>query len=192
LAKINILKIEEFKEIKIEYLKSILLEDKTKIVGIKKDPNLLEVYNIQNECVETTIKLDTYLANYNNFLKEDILLLVIDIKIYLINPKIFSIEQTIYLQRYEPIAYNSHEFIYGDILSKDSIGIIYKGDLVNLVGFEDSKYPCKDDAINSNFEYQDFSYRLFSGIFIFYFITKIIQINLLLQKLYYLLKDILD
>ena len=42
LVKINTLKIEEFKEIKIDYTKLIFLEDKTKIVGIKNVQNLLK------------------------------------------------------------------------------------------------------------------------------------------------------
>jgi hypothetical protein len=87
------------------------LEDKTKIVGIKNRSNLLEVYNIQNESVETAIKLDTYVTNYNIFLKEDLLLLVTDLNIYLINPKTFSIEQQIYLKRNKSISNDVHEFI---------------------------------------------------------------------------------
>ena len=40
LIKINTLKLDEFKEIKVEYSKFIFLEDKTKFIGIKKDSNL--------------------------------------------------------------------------------------------------------------------------------------------------------
>jgi len=133
LVKINSLTIEEFKEIKIEYSKFILLEDKTKIVGIKDDSNLLEVYNIQNESVETTIKIDAKMNNYNIFLKECILLLVTNAKIYIINPKTFSITQEIIIIQNN--INTEYEFIYGDILSKDSIGIIYCGDLECLTDF---------------------------------------------------------
>ena len=109
------------------------MEDKTKIVGIKNDSNLLEIYNLQNESVEATIKLDTKVKNYNIFLKDDILLLVTNLKIYIINPKTFSIVQIINLQQNE--TNKAHQFIYGDIISKDSIGIIYLGDLRYLADF---------------------------------------------------------
>ena len=133
LIKINTLKIEKFKEIKIEYSKFIILEDKTKIVGIKNNSNLLEIYNIQNESVEATIKLDTQVNNYNIFLKDDILLLVTNLIIYIINPKAFSIMQKINLQQKK--TNNAHQFLYGDIISKDSIGIIYWGNLGYLADF---------------------------------------------------------
>lgn len=133
LKNINLLKIKEFKEIKMDYSKFVFLEDKTKIVGIKSGSNILEVYNIQNESIETTIKLDTNISNYNIFLKDDILLLVTNLKIYIFNPKTFSIVQNIHLQKDK--ANKKHKFIYGDILSKDSIGIIYEGDLRYLDDF---------------------------------------------------------
>ena len=55
----------------------MLLEDKTRLVGINEKENLLEVFNIQNETVETSIKLDSNVSNSNIFLKDDILLLII-------------------------------------------------------------------------------------------------------------------
>ena len=57
LKKINILNLDEFKEIKVEYSKIILLEDKTRFIGVREGDNLLEVFNIQNKSVETSIKL---------------------------------------------------------------------------------------------------------------------------------------
>ena len=133
LIKINPLKIEEFKEIKVEYSKFIFLEDKTKIVGIESDGNLLEVYNIQNQSVEAAIKLDNKVRNYNIFLKENMILLITNLKIYIINSKTFSIIQKINLKKNN--TNNVHQFICGDILSKDSIGIIYEGDLRCLDDF---------------------------------------------------------
>ena len=67
------------------------MEEKTKLVGIKKDDNLLEVYNIQNESVETSIKLDFKETNINFSLKDDILLLITVFEIYIFNSKSFSI-----------------------------------------------------------------------------------------------------
>ena len=134
LEKINTLKIEEFKEIKKDYSKYIFLENKTKIVGIENGSNILEVYNIQNESVEATIELDTSVTYYNNIiLKENMILLATNLKIYIINPKSFSIIQKINLHHKK--TNHEHRFIYGEIISKDTIGIIYLGDLGCLDDF---------------------------------------------------------
>jgi len=160
LIKINTLKIEEFKEIKVDYSKFIFLEDKTKIVGIENGSNILEIYNIQNESVETRIELDTSVSYYNNIiLDENMILLVTDLKIYIINPKTFSIIQKIKLNH--NITDEVHQFIYGDIISKDSIGIIYWGDLrcldnfsftENLINLPSNQYYF-GDIINYKHEY---------------------------------------
>ena len=78
-------------------------------------------------------------TNYNIFLKEDILLLVTDLTIYIFNAKTFSITQKINLQCNKNISNKQHQFIYGDILSEDTIGIIYWGDLRYLLDFSFTK-----------------------------------------------------
>ena len=155
LIKISKLKFDEFKEIKIKYSKFILLEDKTKLVGIKKDDNLLEVYNIQNESVETSIKLDFKETNINFSLKDNILLLITDSEIYIFNSKSFSIIQQIKLKS-NIVASNIHQFIFGNILSKDSIGIVYKGDLNYLIDFSEI-----DEYINLPFD-SYYKYKIIS------------------------------
>ena len=79
--------------------------------------------------------------NFNIFLKDGILLLITDLEIYIFNSQLFSIIQQIKLKKdiveFEP------KFIFGNILSEDSIGIIYKGDLSYLINFSDL-----DDYIN--------------------------------------------
>ena len=155
LIKISKLKFDEFNEIKIKYSKFILLEDKTKLVGIKKDDNLLEVYNIQNESVETSIKLDFKETNINFSLKDNILLLITDSEIYIFNSKSFSIIQQIKLKS-NIVASNIHQFIFGNILSKDSIGIVYKGDLNYLIDFSEI-----DEYINLPFD-SYYKYKIIS------------------------------
>ena len=135
LIKISTLKLDEFKEIKVEYSKIIVLEDKTKFIGIKEDSNLLEVFNIQNKFVETSIKLSVKVSNFKFFLKDNILILLTDIEIYIFNSKTFSIIQKIKLKEDNKIYSKYHKFIYGEILSKDSIGIIYEGDLGYLFDY---------------------------------------------------------
>jgi len=129
LVQLSTLKLDEFKEIKVEYSKLILLEDKSKLIGIKKGNNLLETFNIQNGSVETSIKLDTNINHFNIFYKDNILLLISDFEVYIFNSKTFSIMQKINIKD------NYCRFIYGEILSKDSIGFIYKGDLRSLEDF---------------------------------------------------------
>jgi len=129
LIKIDTLKFDEFKEIKVEYSKFIFLENKTKLIGIKKDSNLLEVFNIQNKSVETSIKLDSKVRKFKIFLKDNILLLITNLEIYIFNSKTFSIIQSIKLKEDNEKFNKHHQFIYGEIISKDSIGIIYEGDL---------------------------------------------------------------
>jgi len=135
LKKINILNLDEFKEIKVEYSKIILLEDKTKLVGIKEGDNLLEIFNIEYKFVETAIKLDSNVSNFNIFLKDDILLLITDIEIYIFNSKTFSLIQKIKFNIEMSDSKKYYQFIYGEILSKDSIGIVYRGDLEYLIDF---------------------------------------------------------
>jgi len=135
LVKLNTIKFDEFKEIKVEYSKFILLEDKTKLIGIKEGSDLLEVFNIQNGCVETSIKLDSKIRNCNIFYKDNLLLLITDLEIYLFNSKTFSIMQKIKLNQDYIESYDNFRFIYGEIISRDSIGIIYGGDLRCLVDF---------------------------------------------------------
>ena len=131
------------------------MEDKTKLVGIKKDGNLLEVYNIQNESVETSIKLDFKETNINFSLKDNILLLITDLEIYIFNSKSFSIIQQIKLKS-NIVASNIHQFIFGNILSKDSIGIVYKGDLNFLIDFSEI-----DEYINLPFD-SYYKYKIIS------------------------------
>ena len=171
------------------------MEDKAKIIGIKNGHNLLEIYNIQNEFVETAIKLDTKITNYNIFSKEDILLLVTDLTIYIFNAKTFSIIQKIILQCNENIYYN-HHFIYGDILSKNSIGIIYWGDLRYLVDFSFTKnliqLPINQynfiDLANSEKEYlEDFENNSHKYIY-FLLYKKDNSNNFILKKVVLLIK----
>jgi len=89
LVKLNTLKLDEFKEIEVEYSKIIILEDKTKLIGIKEGTKFLEVFNIQNGCVETSIKLDTRIYDCKILNKNNILLLITDLKIYIFNSKTF-------------------------------------------------------------------------------------------------------
>ena len=126
---LSTLKLDEFKEIKVEYSKFILLEDKSKLIGIKKGSSFLEVFNIQNGSIETSIKLDINIDNFNIFYKDNLLLLISDLEVYIFNSKTFTIMQQITLEK------NFDRFIYGEILSKDSIGIIYKGSLSSLEDF---------------------------------------------------------
>jgi len=122
----------------------------------------LEIYSIQNEFVEAKIELDTYVTYYNNIiLKENMILLVTNLEIYIINPKTFSIIQKINLNH--NITDEMHQFIYGDILSKDSIGIIYEGDFEclndfsfneNLINLPSNQYDFGDIA---NFKQEFFA-----------------------------------
>jgi len=117
LVKLNTIKFDEFKEIKVNYTKFILLEDKTKLIGIKEGSNLLEVFNIQNGCVETSIKLDQEISNFycNFFYKDNILLLITDLEIYIFNSKTFSIIQQINFRKPYYISNYNYKFIYGVI-----------------------------------------------------------------------------
>ena len=72
LVQLSTLKLDEFKEIKVNYSKLTFLEDRTKLIGIKKDSNLLEVFNIPNNSVETLIKLDSKLSKHKIFVKDNI------------------------------------------------------------------------------------------------------------------------
>ena len=132
---LNTLELDEFEEIKIKYSKIILLEDKNKLVGVREEDNLLEVFNIKNKSVETSIKLDFNESHFNIFLKDNILLLISKKNIFIINSKTFSIVQDIKLEKKDNLPNFYSEFIYGEIISKDSIGIIYEGDLRYLVDF---------------------------------------------------------
>ena len=134
LIKISTLEFDKFKEIKVKYSKILLLEDKTRLVGIRKDENLLEIFNIQNETIETSIKLDSKISNFNIFSKDGMLLLITDLEIYIFNSKSFSIIQQIKLKE-NFVEFDDSKFIFGNILSEDSIGIIYKGDLSYLINF---------------------------------------------------------
>ena len=135
LIQLSALKLENFKEIKVEYSKFILLEDNTKLIGIKEGTNLLEVFNIQNKSVETSIKIDTKINDYIILYKENIILLITDLEIYIFNSKTFSIMQKINLNQDYIKSEDNFRFISGEILSKDSICIIYGGDLRCLVDF---------------------------------------------------------
>ena len=151
IIKLNTLKFDEFKEIKVDYSKIILLEDKTRIVGVREGDNLLEVFNIQNKSVETSIKLDLKGRNYNFFLKDNILLLISKKNLYIINSKTFSILQTIESEIIDEATDYCFNFIYAEILSKDSIGIVGQGDLRNIIDFSSIK-----DYINLPFDKHNF------------------------------------
>jgi len=75
------------------------MEDKTKIIGFKNGTNVLEVFNIQNKSVETSIMLDTKISGFNIFYKDNILLLMTDLKIYIFNAKTISIIQQINIKK---------------------------------------------------------------------------------------------
>ena len=188
LIKINSLELNEFKEIKIEYSKIILLEDKTKLVGIKEGDNLLEIFNIQNQTVETSFKLDLKVSDCNIFLKYDILLLINDSEIYIFNTKTFS-----FIQKIKSKNDYNFEFIYGEILSKDSIGIIYNGDLNNLIDFslvdDYISLPNSFDIVN----YEDVNFDLFEQESYKYFYFLIYQKDnsnkFILEKIILLIKE---
>jgi len=99
LVQLNTLKLNEFKKIKIKYSKIIIMEDKTKLIGFKNGTNVLEVFNIQNKSVETSIMLDTKISGFNIFYKDNIILLMTDLRIYIFNAKTISIIQQINIKK---------------------------------------------------------------------------------------------
>lgn len=173
---LNTIKLEDFKQIKTDYSQLILLEDNNRIFGMKTEKNLAEVYNIHNKIVETSMKLGLKQKKFKIVLKDNIMLLISDLEIYILNSKTLGFIQNIKHRKNISIESANlefnikyhHKFIHGEVLSEDSIGIVYEGDLRyldeekiinNLVSYEldESEYYIyfiiykKDNNNNNNY-----------------------------------------
>jgi hypothetical protein len=96
--------------------------------------DILEIYNIKNKKIETSIRLDTSSEICNISLKDKLILILTSHELYIINSELFTIIQKIELEYIEidddSSEYNNESsFIYGEILSENSIGVIFDGDL---------------------------------------------------------------
>ena len=158
---LNLINFDNFKKLDIGYSNFTRL-DKYKIIGITIDENdenydcSLDVYNIKNENVETSIKLCSIDDNYKLYYKDNIILAMNDLQIYIIDSNNFTIIQEIKLKTKSPKKDNNsresntiwgytryvdpfveelknyHNFIYGEIVSENTIFIIYEGNLYYL------------------------------------------------------------
>lgn len=145
LSKINL---NEFSKIKLDYSKIIPL-DNIRIIGIKKEDFKLQVYNIKDKQLMTSIKLN--LKKIINLIYQNNLIFVMnELAIYIINPDKISIIQSIKLldkietdnkknknksiwgntkEEDSYVEKTKHEFKSLIILSKNSFGVIYEGNL---------------------------------------------------------------
>ena len=104
---------------------------------MKNEKNLAEVYNIHNKIVETSMKFVLKQKKFKIVLKDNIMLLISDLDIYILNSKTLGFIQNIKLRENTSIESINlelniqyyHKFIHGEVLSEDSLGIIYEGDL---------------------------------------------------------------
>ena len=137
----NLINIEKFKEIELKYTNLIFL-NKNRLIGIDNNKGSLEIYNIQNKIVESSIRLDLN-GNKSRFLLKDNLIIIMTYsEIYFLNSKNLTIIQKIILNNY----LDSEEFIYIDFLSENTLGIIYQGDLYSLLD-KDYFIPGREDKI---------------------------------------------
>ena len=137
----NLINIEKFKEIELKYTNLIFL-NKNRLIGIDNNKGSLEIYNIQNKIVESSIRLGLN-GNKSRFLLKDNLIIIMTYsEIYFLNSKNLTIIQKIILNNY----LDSEEFIYIDFLSENTLGIIYQGDLDSLLD-KDYFIPGREDKI---------------------------------------------
>ena len=137
----NLIDIEKFKEIELKYTNLIFI-NKNRLIGIDNNQGSLEIYNIQNKIVESSIRLDLDGRHSRFLLKDNLIIIMTCLEIYFLNSKNLTIIQKIILKD----NLISGEFIYIDFLSKNSLGIIYQGDLDFLL---DKEYfiPEREDNI---------------------------------------------
>ena len=141
---LNLVNLDKFNEIKIEYNNFIIL-NKNKILGINELDNSLEMFNLKNKKVESSMKLNITESKTRIFYKNNLIFVMTKIEIYIIDPRTFNVIQNIFLKkksfkersRYywnteEYEVQRIHEFKYLDFLSDDKIGIIYNGELSYL------------------------------------------------------------
>ena len=132
-----------------KYFKFISL-DKNRYIGLNLYENQLEIFNLPDTKVETIIKLNIKgNKNENLFIKDDLILVITNLEFYILNSKTFNIITKRKLKNHikkkekkksywdkgdnvDPFIEkleNYHQFTYGGIISKDSICIIYEGNL---------------------------------------------------------------
>ena len=173
---------EEFKELELDYIQTISY-DKERILGIKNNENndVLEVYNIINKKVETSIKLNSEDTKYNILYKNNMILIMNSTNIYILDPNKFIIIQEIklkdkiqiekgksrsmwrrgYIDSYTEGQKHFHQFTFIDVFEKNSIGIIYEGNLDYLNKEKSYGELIKNDGtdiINKEYENFDISY----------------------------------
>ena len=147
---------EEFKRIKVKYDKVVCM-DKNRYIGINSDKLDIFKINKKNKIeLETSIKLDIVEnGNYNIFFKYNIILVISDLYFYIINSTNLNIIKKVNIYesktkekkkikeysfwgREEIESYfikelrEYHQFTYGEIISENSIFIIYEGNLKYL------------------------------------------------------------
>ena len=140
----------------------------------------MDVYNIKTKKVETSIKLNSKGKNYKIYYKYNIILIINDAQIYIIDSKKFRIIKEIKSKpepekkdneskrNYSVWGYSNyedpfveelekyHKYVYGEILTANSIGIIYEGNLYYLEDNNSDSSFEKVDIINSEDGYDDY------------------------------------
>ena len=177
---LNSVNLDEFDKLELPYSNIIRL-DKYKIIGMKINKNdcSLDIYNIKNKSVETSIKLTSIDKNYKMYYKDNIILVMNDLQIYIIDQNKLTIMQEIKLKPESPKKDNNnnerqsrsfwgysryvdpfvkeleeyHKFIYGEIISDNTIFIIFEGNLYYL----NDNYSLSGDIYIINYEdsYED-------------------------------------
>ena len=195
----DLINLNQFNKKEVEYEKMIPFSD-NKIVGIEdtnvEENTDIEIYNIKNLNIETTLNFHHpekvfYKEQYN------ILIFLSKKYLYILNPKNFSLQQELsanhvikkekkennYSYRYNSSLWlNEREeeeeseyecpgqFIYIEILSKDSFAVIFDGDIRRL-GEEYLDLICnKNDIEVINMKYSSYikeDYKYFSHLIIY-------------------------
>ena len=146
----NSLSINNFEQIRTSY-SSICFFEKNKILGLIEKKSKLEIYNYKTKIVEMSIKLNMdyhYKYHYYLYYKDNIIFIMNENEIMILNSKLFSVLkhvklkneiEKIYKENIKDFLDNNghnpeeyHQFTHGIILSNDSIGIIYEGNLKYL------------------------------------------------------------
>ena len=186
----NSLNINTFEQIKISY-SCICLFEKNKILGIIEKTNKLEVYNYKTKNVEMSIKLNMdYNDKYHYYIyyKDNIIFIMKDNEIVILNSKLFSVLKHVKLKNEIKKIYKEnienyldgngnnpeeyHQFTYGVILSNDSIGIIYEGNLKYLDDINNLKdlIAFHNEGIINRIDYEYFNINENSEYYIYFLI----------------------